>query len=110
MNIHDGQITPVDRIGMSNALYALAERFAAMSNRWRPETGIPADMQRQARLLAEVARATLSPIYDYAKAEAFYEAGDQILRNERAAREFLRTVQTPPNTRARREAKSHAES
>lgn len=96
LQLHDGRITHTDRIAMSNALYALAERFGEQAQRWKPQSGVPDDMRRQARLLAEVARAVLSPIYPYAKAEAFYEAGDRILANERAAWEFFRSVLTPP--------------
>lgn len=109
IQIHDGRITHIDRLALSNALYEIAETFAEMSTRWRPETGIPADMQRQARLLAQVARSVLSPVYPYAKGEAFHDAGRHVLANERAAWEFFRTVATPPNTRARREAMTDAE-
>ena len=93
--IHDGTITQLDRIALSHALYETAEQFAELAQRWKPETGIPKDMQRQARLLAQIARAVLGTAYEYARAEAFYDAGRRILANERAAWEFFRCVAPP---------------
>lgn len=90
-------ITRTDRIALSNALYETAESFATFAQRWRQQTGIPDDMRRQARLLAEVARAVLGTGYEYQRAEAFLDAGTRILANERAAWEFFRCVSTPPD-------------
>lgn len=95
--VHDGTITRTDRIALSNALYALAERFTDHARRWRPETGVPRDLLRQARTLAQLGRAVISPTYEYARAEAFYSAGESILRDEEAAWQFFRTVSTPPS-------------
>lgn len=102
MIIHDGTTTHTDRIALSNALYSLAERFGELAQRWGEDTGIPRDMQRQSRLLAQVGRSVLSPVYAYEKAEAFYEAGNRILDNERAAWEFFRCVRTAPRRPAHR--------
>lgn len=94
--IHDGTITRTDRIALSNALYALAERFAERSKLWPSTSTMRPDMQRKARMLSEVARATLSPIYEYDRADAFYDAGCKVLDREIAAYEFFRSVNAHP--------------
>lgn len=95
--LHDGKpATRTDRIGLSNALYGLAERFDDHARRWRPETGVPADLRRQGRTLALIARSVISPTYDYAKAEAFYDAGARILDHEESAWRFFRSATTAP--------------
>lgn len=95
--VHDGKITRVDRLALSNALYALAERFTEHAHRWARHPDVQADLLRQGRLLAQVGRVVVSSSYDYAKAEAFYSAGDKILGNEEAAWQFFRTLNTPPH-------------
>lgn len=94
--IHDDTVTRTDRIALSNALYALAERYADRSKLWPPTSPIPEDLRRKARMLSTVARAVLSPSYEYARADAFYDAGCRVLDREIAAHEFFRSVNAHP--------------
>lgn len=94
--IHDGRITRTDRIAISNALYELAERYAERSKLWPPTSPMPEDMRRKARTLSQIARAVLSPTFEYARAEAFYDAGCKVLDREIAAWDFFRSVSTHP--------------
>ena len=89
MNIHDGTVTRTDRISMSAALYELAENLVFEGQMWGMGKPIQRDCQRQARILALVARSVLNPNYEYARAEAYYDAGAKILADEQAARRFF---------------------
>lgn len=96
MKHHDGTITNLDRIALSHALHEVAEGFMHEADVATGER-IPAEYRRSARLLAEIARGVLNGRADYAKAEAFHEAGRIKLGQAIAARRFFTALTTPPN-------------
>ena len=96
MIIHDGRVTLTDRVALSNGLYEVAESMILEAELWTESQYMPADLRRQARKLGEIARHVLTGTADFAKAEAFNEAGRLILGRAIAARRFFESLNTPP--------------
>lgn len=95
MRIHDGTITNIDRISLSNLLYELAESFIQEAELWKPRN--KRELQRTGRLLAELARGVLSGAADFRTAEAYADAGALQLSYAVAQRRVITTITTPPN-------------
>lgn len=91
MIIHDGTITNIDRVALSNALLEVAEGFMQEQELWTMSAPAQTEFARNARLLAEIGRGVLSGAADFTKAEAFHEAGRLQLGRAIAARRFFAT-------------------
>lgn len=92
--IHDGNITNIDRIALSNALLEVAEGFLQEQELWTMSAPAQAEFAKNARLLAEIGRGVLSGAADFAKAEAFHEAGRLQLGRAIEARRFFAAQHT----------------
>lgn len=102
MIIHDGTITNIDRIALSNALLEVAETFLQEAELWPMSPSSQAEFTKNARLLAEIARGVLSGAADFTKAEAFHEAGRLQLGRAMAARRFFTSVKHKPKRKTQR--------
>lgn len=89
MTIHDGTITLIDRIALSNALLEVADGFTQEAELWNLAPDAQQEFHRNARRLAEIARGVLGGYANHAKAEAFHEAGRLQLGRAIAARRFF---------------------
>lgn len=87
MRIHTGTITVTDRVALSNDLFELSEAFADEAKRWRPTAR--RELERNSRLLAEIARGVLSGAADFQRAEAFADAGATTLVGTQEQRHAL---------------------
>lgn len=87
MNIHTSTITLTDRVALSNDLYELSESFIAEAMRWRPSKR--RDIERNSRVLAELARGVLSGAANYQRAEAFADAGAILLAETQGQRKTI---------------------
>ncbi|PCE13998.1 hypothetical protein AUC47_04945 [Microbacterium sp. SZ1] len=96
MNIHTDAPTLIDRVALSNSLYELAESFALEATLWTVGSPMRAELERSARLLAELARHVLTGRADHAKAEAFLDGGQTRLAEAQSIRRFRDTLNTPP--------------
>jgi hypothetical protein len=94
--IHSDTITIVDRVALSNALFEIAESFVQEATLWPLMPSARDEFNRTARKLAEIARGVLGGYADFAKAEAFHDAGLIQLGRAMAARRFVTAFETPP--------------
>lgn len=99
MRIHDGRVTITDRIALSAALHQVAEGFVLEAELWTESTDAPPEFMRSARLLSELARHVLTGRANYAKAEAYHEAGRIKLGQAIAARRFFTALSSAPGNR-----------
>lgn len=95
MNIHTGTVTQVDRIALSNLIYELADSFIEEAKHWRPSNR--RELERTARVLAELARGTVSGAADFQRAEAFADAGVVLMAETVAQRRLIEALTTKPN-------------
>jgi hypothetical protein len=109
MKIHDGNITNIDRIALSNALLEVAEGFIQEQELWTMSAPARADFAKNARLLAEIGRGVLSGAADFTKAEAFHEAGRMQLGRAIASRRFFTAQHTISKAEIARAARASKE-
>lgn len=86
--------TALDRIALSNELYALAEHFTLEAEKWK-DPDARAQLRHDANLLATIARAMLTTA-DYDRGLAYADVAATAIRNVEGARRFLTAVNTPP--------------
>lgn len=90
MRIHDGRVTLTDRVQLANELLQLAKSLHAEAGEFRAAAAL--ELARESRVLAELGRGVLADRVDFAKAEAFRDAGELTLQRAIAMRRLHAAV------------------
>lgn len=86
-----------DRVALSNELYELSDRFLAEIDHWK-DINLIAELGRNARLLAELARHALT-IGDLTVADAYARSADLSIRRIQSNRKAIENITYQPRVR-----------